>query len=432
MLTAEDNDILCRVEGGAPMGRLMRRHWLPACMSEEVAEPDGTPLRVRLLGEDLVVFRDSRGRLGVLDERCPHRRASLAFGRNEECGLRCLYHGWKIAVDGTVVEAASEPPGSRVAERVRVKSYPAQEGGGLVWVYMGPPEAMTPFETPAWAGAPQTQVSIVKIRIACNWAQILEGAIDSAHSSTLHSSEIRPGTPGGAEETFVTLRRPSTDTSPRLEVDPTSFGFRYAAIRRPTIDPETHDYVRITAFIAPLTVLIPPNPRHGVVQLTAPIDDANTMFYFMAWGDGGKVPDQETWRNYCGTQLGIDLDERYRSRRTPENSYLQDRQAMKLGNFTGIRGIPNQDMAMWESMGRIADRSQERLGSSDLAIAQFRRTMVRAARTFVAGAPAIGLGEPRIPHVAIGSFAGIVPKTVDWRRLAAGDEQVPALEPMPG
>lgn len=421
MLSVEDNDILCRVEGEATMARLMRRHWLPACMSDEVAECDGTPVRVKLLGEELVVFRDTRGRLGVLDEHCPHRRASLAFGRNEECGLRCLYHGWKIDVDGNVLEAASEPVGSRVINNVRVTSYPAREGGGLVWVYMGPADKMPAFQAPAWDRSRGTKVSIVKMHVSCNWAQILEGAIDSAHSSSLHSSEIRTGTPGGADETFEKLLRPSTDTSPRLEVDPTSYGFRYAAIRRPTVDPETKDYVRITAFVAPLTVLIPPNPRHGVVQLTAPEDDTHTMFYFMAWGDARTTPDQEAWRKYCGAQLGVDLDANYRSRRTLENNYLQDRQAMKLGNFTGIRGIPNQDIVMWETMGPIADRSRERLGASDVAVAQFRRTMVRAARDFAADGSVLGLTEP-IVHTDIRSFAGLVPKGIDWRNLGTAQE----------
>ena len=132
MMTAEENDLLCRVEGDAPMGQIMRRHWIAACLSEEVAEPDGAPVKVRLLGENLVVFRDSRGRVGVLDEYCPHRRVSLALGRNEECGLRCLYHGWKMDVDGNVVEMSSEPPESGLVEKVKIKSYPAREAGGFV------------------------------------------------------------------------------------------------------------------------------------------------------------------------------------------------------------------------------------------------------------------------------------------------------------
>ena len=142
MLTAEENQLLCRVEGAAPMGQLMRRHWVPACLSEEVAERDGPPVRVRLFGEDLVAFRDTQGRLGLLDEFCPHRRASLVYGRNEECGLRCLYHGWKIDVEGNVTEMPSEPNEVKLVERVKHKSYPLREAGGLVWVYMGPSPEM--------------------------------------------------------------------------------------------------------------------------------------------------------------------------------------------------------------------------------------------------------------------------------------------------
>ena len=134
MLTKEENDLLCRVEGDAPMGQIMRRHWIPACLIEEVPEPDCDPLKVRLLGEDLVVFRDTEGRVGVLDEMCPHRRASLVFGRNEECGLRCLYHGWKIDVEGNVVEMSSEPPGSGFVEKEKHKAYPVREGEGFVCV----------------------------------------------------------------------------------------------------------------------------------------------------------------------------------------------------------------------------------------------------------------------------------------------------------
>ena len=145
MLTHEENELLCRVEGDAPMGQLMRRHWLPACLLEEVAERDGAPVRVRLLGEDLVVFRDSRGRLGVLGEHCPHRQASLAFGRNEECGLRCLYHGWKFDVEGNVLEMASEPADSNFPGRVKHKAYPAREAGGFVWTCLGPAAEMRPF-----------------------------------------------------------------------------------------------------------------------------------------------------------------------------------------------------------------------------------------------------------------------------------------------
>ncbi len=422
MLTKEENELLCRVEGDAPMGQLMRRHWIPACMSEEVADPDGTPVRIRLFGEDLVAFRDSDGRVGILDEHCPHRRASLAFGRNEECGLRCLYHGWKMDVEGNVLEMASEPKESGLVSKVKHKAYPVREAGGFVWAYMGPPESMPEFAPPAWAPSENVRTSIVKMNVRCNWAQVLEGAIDSAHSSSLHSTDMPPARVDGAKATATAWPRPSTDKAPRLQVQPTGFGFRYAALRRPIKDASTHDYVRITLFVAPFTVLIPPNNLYNLAILNIPMDDVNTMFYFIAWSDKEGI-DQEAWRKFCGARLGIDLDEHFRHVRTLANNYLQDRKAMKLGDFTGIKGIPVQDMAMWETMGPIADRTQERLGASDLAVVEFRRIMVDAVLRFRNGDAAIGAQRP-VAHVKLRSFEGIVPKTMAWNTLNVSEEEL--------
>ena len=423
MLTPQENDLLCRVEGDAPMGALMRRHWIPACLSEEVSEPDGTPARVRLLGEDLVAFRDTDGRLGVVGESCPHRRASLALGRNEGNGLRCLYHGWKVDVEGNVVEMPSEPPEICRARQLRHTAYPCREAGGFVWIYMGPKEAMREFEPPAWAPTPAVRTSIVKMHVGCNWAQVLEGAIDSAHSSTLHSTDMPPASVDGATATATVWPRPSTDKAPRLEVQRTDFGFRYVAIRRPIKDASTHDYLRITLFVAPFTVLIPPNNLYNLSILNIPQDDVNTMFYFIAWSMAEGI-DQQAWRKFCGAEVGVDLDAAYRSFRTRANNYRQDRNAMQFDSHTGITGIPNQDIAMWETMGAIADRSKERLGASDMAIVEFRRIMVEAARSIRDGGSAIGTSARRIPHVKLASFEGIVPKTTRWTTLGVAPEEL--------
>ncbi len=422
MITAKDNELLCRVEGNTPMGGIMRRHWLPACLSEEVAEPDGAPVRTRLLGEDLVVFRDTSGRLGVLGEHCPHRQASLAFGRNEECGLRCLYHGWKFDVEGNVVDQACEPEGGRLKIQRKHISYPARESGGFVWIYMGPAETMSEFEPPNWAPTPTARTAIVKMHAQCNWAQVLEGSIDSAHSSSLHSTDMPSMAVDGAKATEANWPRPSTDKAPRLAVQRTSFGFRYAAIRKPVVNAATHDYVRITLFVAPFTVIIPPNDRYKLAQMLVPIDDVNTMFYWVAWHETQGIS-QEDWRKFCAAQIGVDIDENYRKFRNAANRYLQDRAAMKAGDFTGIKGIPAQDMAMWESMGPIADRSRDMLGASDIAVVQFRRQMIAAAKTFRDGGPAIGTVAPRVPRTTLASFEGIVPKTTDWRTLGISDEE---------
>ena len=432
MLSQEQNDLLCRVEGEAPMGGIMRRHWLPVCLSEEVAEKDGAPVKSRLVGEELVVFRDSDGRLGVLDEHCPHRGASLVFGRNEDCGLRCLYHGWKFDVDGNILEMSSEPDGAALKASLKQRAYPAREAGGFVWAWLGPKEEMREFEPPAWAPQPGIKYAIVKMHAACNWAQVLEGSIDSAHSSSLHSTNM-PAAESvyGSTATDDAWLRPSNDKAPRMQFEPTPYGFRYAALRKPIKEPETQQYVRTTLFIAPFTVLIPPNNQYNLAQMLVPMDDVNTMFYWIAWHpDPKKGITQEAWRRFCAATVGEDLNPDFTKKRTLLNRYMQDRAAMKRGDFTGIKGIPAQDMAMWESMGPIADRSKDHPGSSDMAVVQFRRMMIAAAKKFKDGGPAIG-STSKVPQAKLASFEGIVPKATDWRTLgidagAAADETVTA------
>jgi phthalate 4,5-dioxygenase oxygenase subunit len=199
-----------------------------------------------------------------------------------------------------------------------------------------------------------------------------------------------------------------------MQVQGASYGFRYAAIRRPITNAATHDYVRTAVFVAPWTVLIPPNDRYNIANVNVPIDDTHTLFYFIAWGTPGLVPETETWRRYLGQTVGVDLDREYRPWRNWENRFGQDRNAMKAGNFTGIKGFPNQDVAMWVTMGPIADRSRDRLGASDLAIVQFRQQMVEAVQGFAGGAPAIGTQDGAVPS-EVCAFQSILPKSVDWR-----------------
>jgi phthalate 4,5-dioxygenase oxygenase subunit len=375
----------------------------------------------------MVIFRDSKGRLGALDEYCPHRGASLFFGRNENCGLRCLYHGWKFDVEGNAMDMPSEPADTRMRKHLKHKSYPVREAGGFVWVWMGPVDKMREFEPPVWAPSATTKTSIVKIHAACNWAQVLEGSIDSAHSSSLHSSNMPSADVTGSTATDTAWLRPSVDKQPRLQVQLTNWGFRYAAIRTPIKNPETHHYVRTTLFIAPFTVLIPPNDQYNLAQMLVPIDDVNCMFYWIAWHETKGIA-QDAWRKFCGAEVGIDLDQNFRKLRNASNNYLQDRAAMKAGDFTGITGIPTQDMAMWESMGPIANRTHDKLGTSDVAIVQFRRQMVAAAKKVRDGEPAIGTTEPRVPHVHLASFEGVVEKTVDWRTLNVSEAERTAVQ----
>jgi phthalate 4,5-dioxygenase oxygenase subunit len=228
----------------------------------------------------------------------------------------------------------------------------------------------------------------------------------------------------GAKATDVNWLRPSTDKAPRFQIERTSYGFRYAAIRKPIHNEATHDYIRTTVYIAPFTALIPPNNVHNVATLLTPEDDTHTIFYFIAWNGADKPGiDADTWRKFNVLEWGVDVDEHFNGVRNRGNLYQQDREAMKAGNFTGIKGIPNQDIVMWESMGPIGIRSEERLGHSDVAVAAFRRLMLEAARDFRDGKPAIGTTE-HPPHAGISSFEGVVPKTVNWRSLGGGSENL--------
>jgi phthalate 4,5-dioxygenase oxygenase subunit len=283
---------------------------------------------------------------------------------------------------------------------------------------MGPQEAIPEFTPPRWAPVAEARVAIAKAVLPCNWAQILEGAIDSAHSSSLHSSDFVPAHVNTGEATSKNWLRPSTDKAPRLQVERTGYGFRYAALRRPIEDADTKVYVRSSVFVAPSTVLVPPNNLYNVANINVPIDDVNTAFYFIAWGNPATTPETETWRKFLGQQLGVDLDEYYRPLRNRENHFWQDRKAMAAGNFTGITGFPNQDIAMWLTMGPIADRTTERLGASDLAVVELRKRMLAAVRDFQNGKTAIGTGELTVP-ASVCSFQAIVPKETDWRAFPA-------------
>ncbi len=420
MLSREENDLLTQVADDAPMGRLMRQHWTPVCLVEEVDEPDGTPILVEAIGRRYVCFRDTDGRLGLLNELCPHRKASLVFGRNEDCGLRCLYHGWKFDVDGNCVAMSSEPEGSPLHGKVKHQSYAVHECGGFVWAWLDTETEAPAFQRPAFAPTDDTPVSILKMRIPANWAQITEGQIDSAHSSSLHSSDMVPKRVASAGADSQSWYRPSTDKSPRMQTQTTPYGFHYAAIRKPIRNAGTHNYLRITEYIAPYTSLIPPNNLYNVATVIVPIDDETSHFHFIAWG-GQDCPSTEEWRKFTHTQKGIDVDDRWVPKRTLENNFLQDRKAMKLGNFTGVPGIPNQDLVMWVSMGARVDRSSDLLGASDLAIVEFRRLMSDAARRVAEGGPAIGTQEPRVPHVDISSKEGVFPKELDWREIGKNE-----------
>jgi phthalate 4,5-dioxygenase oxygenase subunit len=368
MLSREDNETLVRVGAGTPMGELIRRFWLPALLSSELPEPDGTPVRVRLMGEALVAFRDTDGRVGLLEEHCPHRRASLALGVNDKGGLRCIYHGWKFAVDGRCLEIPTEPPGARQTEPPCARAYPTHEAGGMVWAYMGPQDDRPPFPDFEWCHMPEGHSVPFKIMADCNYAQAVEGTIDSAHAGVLHREQ-----PWDAPAKWDHER----DLAPKIEFEFTAYGLRYAGVRKLGEDKQ---HIRVTQVLLPFITLIPP-PGAGpakhrrIVNAFVPRDDEST--WHIQWFFDESQPIDVPYRIEEG---GYWMDAQFRKKLNIDNWYEQDRDWMKTGMMSGIKGIVTQDHAVSETQGRILDRTKEHLGASDAAVVAWRRQMIRAAR----------------------------------------------------
>jgi len=410
MLSQAENQLLTEVEGDAPMGQMFRCYWLPMVLSEEIAEPDGAPAAVRVLGQELVAFRDTNGRVGVLDAGCPHRLSSLVLGRNEECGIRCIYHGWKFDVDGNCTDMPTEPDDRGFKDRVKAKAYPTREAAGMVWAYLGPREQQPPFPAFPWTTYPPNQVGVAKSGYRTSYLQAVEGAIDSAHSWYLHS---------GSSRDWDMRFEISRDQSPRLDAEDTPYGFRYAAIRVPNVDAETTKYARVTIFNLPSTSSIPPPlnpdlPAH--TSIFVPIDNENAMLFDIYHSQNGTPVDPTALRRRLKVEPGVDLDEDWFFLGSRKNRWNQDRAAMKNGSYTGIAGFQNQDTAAVESMGAISDRTQEHLGQSDVAIIRMRRRMAEGLKLFQAGGTPLGL-DPTVDYGAIRSAQGVIPKEAPWQRL---------------
>jgi len=369
MLRKEDNDLLCRVGPGAPMGELFRRFWLPALVPSELPEADCPPVRLRLLGENLVAFRDTNGGVGVVAENCPHRGASLFFGRNEEEGLRCVYHGWKFDSSGSCVDMPNEPPESNFKNKVKVTAYPTAEWGGLIWVYMGPSELKPELPRLDWCMVPDSHRYIGKWIQHSNFAQGLEGNIDSSHVSFLHQAFDGSGTRDGLI---------NKDGAPQLTVKETEFGFVYGA-RRESGDDQF--YWRLTPFMLPSFTLVPnPSwPRSG--HCVIPIDDTNAMWFAISYSVDEPL-EQRVRDEFDDGQRGIPRlrPGSFEPIATAANDYTIDRNVQKTDNFTGITNIREQDMAIVETMGPILDRTIEHVGAADLAIIAYRRLMIRLAK----------------------------------------------------
>jgi phenylpropionate dioxygenase-like ring-hydroxylating dioxygenase large terminal subunit len=385
MLRREENERITRCGPGTPMGDVFRRYWLPALMSTELPEPDGAPVRVRMLGEDLVAFRDTEGSVGLVGAFCPHRRAPMFFGRNERRGLRCTYHGWKFDRTGSCVDMPTEPPESNYKAKVSITAYPTWEGAGMVWAYMGPSDQMPP--PPDWelVRAPQTHRFVSKTLQDCNYLQALEGGLDSAHALILHNGAV--GDLSWIED--------HESLTPRLQVERTPYGFQYQGNR---VRGGKH-WIRLYQYFMPVTQVrgrvaplrggkAPPKVPTMNGHIWVPVDDVTTAVYnFMYSADPViPLPMEVAIESEIDDGRGPeDVTPDFRLRRNLSNDYMIDRNMQKGENFTGIVGINTQDVAIQEGMGPIVDRSQEHLGATDIAIVTARRLLLEAADAVAAG-----------------------------------------------
>ncbi|HTF92969.1 MAG TPA: Rieske 2Fe-2S domain-containing protein [Verrucomicrobiae bacterium] len=401
MLSQEDNELITRTDGGTPMGSLMRRYWIPALMSEEIPAPDCPPARVKLLGEELVAFRDSHGRIGLIGEHCAHRGTSLFFGRNEECGLRCVYHGWKYDVEGNILETPAEPAGSDFGKKLRHTAYPTHEANGVIYAYLGAHEQIPLFPNYEWTQVPVEFTYVTKCLLECNYLQGLEGECDSSHLSFLHRA-------------FTNERNQplyKSDTAPFYETEETDFGVRLIATRN--FD-EQH-YIRFSAFVMPVYGCVPAGrPTNEVegfeIHTYVPADNTHCWRYDIGFRRDRAVRDDEVHRR---EQIKPDFS-RVRNAR---NNYLQDRQKQKTVNFTGIDDFLNHDACATESMGAIFDRTKEHLGVSDKAVIAVRKYLLAAVKDLQNGVEPPHLvrdvKQNWFPH--IDCFAHMLPRNVPWR-----------------
>ncbi len=391
MLTAEENALLTRTGADTPMGQYFRRFWQPVALSQELREPDGAPTRVNILGEELVAFRDTRGRIGLVDSHCPHRGANLFFGRNEECGLRCVYHGWKFDVTGKAVDLPNVPPGARHHDTMRVNAYPTREYGDYVWAYLGPPaEDSQGAKVPE---IPQLEFGLVaresryvtKQLLECNWAQIIEGDLDTSHFSFLHMPA--PGVPSNqnpdAPADERRLRWIRNDPIPQFSIVEHEVGFVVGGVR----DADGEKYWRITQFMVPShgtgPSAMPGETYFGFTVV--PITDEASWVYTYAWNPERTIDDEERAKLRKGHGIMAELGPDYKPLKNRSNDFMIDREDQKHRSFTGVKGLAEQDAMIQQSQGFIVDRTRENLTATDAAVVRFRRTVMNAAQALAEG-----------------------------------------------
>jgi phenylpropionate dioxygenase-like ring-hydroxylating dioxygenase large terminal subunit len=379
MLPADENELLTRVGPDAILGRLFRRYWIPALLSEEIAAPDSPPVRVKLLGEELVAFRDSSGRVGLLGEHCAHRGTSLFFGRNEECGLRCIYHGWKYDVEGNVLETPAEPAGSGLKDKVKHKSYPCREASGVVFTYMGPGDKRPSFPNYEWLTVSNEHVTVNKFFLECNYLQSLEGDCDPAHLPFLHLGSYR----AAQNEETINKGPLTADELDHQRIVPEAykiaeadFGLR-ATITRNLGSGKKN--VRVSAFVMPFIGCVPVGKMADgkldgyLVVYQTPADDLRTTRFNFRFRRSQPLSKEE--QDHDRRQIGPG----YYLVANKSNNYLINRAKQKTNSFSGIPGFRAQDACVTESMGAVTNRMNEHLGFSDQYVIALRRYLIKTA-----------------------------------------------------
>ena len=380
MLSKEENERLTQTDPATPAGNYFRRFWMPALLPSELPAPDCPPVRVRLMGEDLVAFRDSEGRVGLVDEACPHRRASMFFGRNEECGLRCVYHGWKFDVDGNCTDMPNEPDEYRFQNKMRIAAYPTREYGGMIWAYLGPPELQPELPKLEWARVPESSRYISKRLQETNYLQSIEGGIDSSHSNFLHASvEMFRLTPDYVAKVKASSNLRAKyhvlDKAPIFTVKKTDYGLVIAVRRNAEAD---QYYWRLTQFMLPSYTIIPYQKGLSINgHCWVPRDDQTCWVWSASWNPDGPLSEEDREAIQKETFIHARVEPvTFRTIRNKDNNYQLDRALQQTTSMTGIHGFASQDQAVQESMGPICDRTRERLGTSDTAIIAARRLLL--------------------------------------------------------
>jgi phthalate 4,5-dioxygenase len=401
MLRREQNDLLTQTGPGTPGGAFFRSYWLPALLAEELPENECPPVRVKLLSERLLAFRDTQGRYGLIDEFCAHRGVSLWFGRNEENGLRCPYHGWKYDVTGQCIDVPSELPESGYCKRIKLKSYPLVERGGILWTYMGDAQKQPALPEYEVALVPPKQRFIAKRLQECNWLQALEGGIDSSHVSWLHRGELNSDPLfKGAKGNQYNLN----DARPVFEVVESPGGLYIGARRNAE---NGHYYWRITPWVMPSFTMIPPRGNHPVHgHFWVPIDDHNCWTWSFDYHPQRALTQAEVQAMRDGKGIYVQfVPGSYRPLANKDNDYLMDRAAQRAGRtYSGVAGIAMQDASLQESMGPIVDRTKENLVSTDNGIIMARHRMLRAIKALTEQGvtpPGIQAAHQRVRSAAV-------------------------------